>query len=212
MEKLNRENINTRDYWNQKYSNSERGGWLCSGWIYNGVIVQSDLDKFLYPQINLLLSKCSNIKCIEIGGGDGYGPNLLSKKFPELEIWNIELSDVAVIRGKEKYPHINHIYHDILTPLNLNFMFDILICQEVIEHLDNISLGIKNMMDLLKSEGFALFTFPLNEHYFGAIEHVWSLDYNGAAQLFFPYTNAITFCKFTPIGGNLHGCVYFDKS
>ena len=210
MEKLDRENINTKEHWDECYAHNQRGGWLYSGWEYNGVVVNSNLDKFLFPDILKMTHK--PLTCIEVGGGTGYGLNVLSQTFPNIEMWNLDISGIAIEKGKKEFPHIHHICHDIHLPLSLNIEFDILICQETIEHLENLYTGVANMMDILVFGGLALFTFPLNEHSAGAYEHLWSFDYSDIRDLYFRYTEEVTLCKFTPIESNLHGCIKFWKT
>lgn len=205
MRRIDRTDINTPEHWNALYTESERGGWLCSGWKFDGLVVQSNLDKFLYPQMAGAKS------CIEIGGGTGYGMNILSQAFPSIELWNVDISDVAVEKGKKQFPHIHHIAHDIHNPLNIGRQFDVLLCQEVIEHLSNPYIGVANMMDILTSDGLACFTAPYNECNEDAIEHLWTYNYNSVPELFFKYTDEVSVFRFTPIGGNLWFCVSYRK-
>ncbi len=121
MQKLNRENVNTKEYWNGLYKDSFGGGWL----------QRSDFSQYLYPKIAEVYFP--GLKIIEIGGGDGTDINLLTNIFPVLEIWNLDLSDVAINRGKGAYPHITQVCHDIMKPVtDIKTKFNILFCQEVV--------------------------------------------------------------------------------
>jgi ubiquinone/menaquinone biosynthesis C-methylase UbiE len=209
MNELDRADINTKGYWNEMYNGKQRGGW----WFNMQQPDQSHLKDFL---VNDIQGIGCNAKLIEIGGGDGYSANRIRMECDNIEAWNLDISSLAIEAGKAKYPDVQHICCDLLQPvehLTLNSYFDILICQEVIEHLADVHTGIKHIISFLKPGGLACFTFPNNEGNAGSEEHLWSFTHNDLPELFFRYTDEIVVCDFRPFNPNhLHILVKFKKT
>lgn len=209
MNKLDRIDINTKKYWDEMYNGKQRGGW----WFNMQQPLQSHLKDFLSKDIHEV---GPDVKLIEIGGGDGYSANQIRMECDSLETWNLDISSLAIETGKVKYPDIHHVYCDLLQPvehLNLGSYFDILLAQEVIEHLADVHLGIEHIMSFLKPGGLACFTFPNNEGNAGSEEHLWSFTHDDLPGLFFGYTDEMTVCNFRPFNPHhLHICVKFIKS
>ncbi len=204
MRSLNREeNPNTCEHWDVLYQGGHRCGWWNDG-----------LAPFLQNEI-ALMSVTGRQNFIEIGGGTGLSASIIKSQFPELNCYNVDLSAKAIECGKELYPDINQICHDVHYSFDTSFnYFDILLCQEVIEHLENPPLGIQNMMKLVAEGGLVCFTFPYAEGEQDGFLHLWSFDYSELRDLFFPYTNEIIVCKLVPFSKfpNLWGCIKFYKS
>ncbi len=207
MRKLDRADINTVEYWNKMYDGYQRGGW----WFNMQQPSQNHLKDFLFTDIQAR----GQSKFIEIGGGDGYSANQIMSECDGLEAWNLDISSLAIETGKAKYPDVQHRCCNLLQPvehLNLGSSFDILLAQEVIEHLSDVHLGMKHIMSFLKPGGLACFTFPNNEGNTGSKEHLWSFTYDDLPELFFGHTDEIMVCNFRPFNpSHLHICVKFTK-
>lgn len=203
MRTLNRtQNFNTAEYWDSLIEN--RSGWWNDG-----------LRQFLAPEIGMQVA-LGRYRYIEIGGGCGQAAKLVKDEFPLLQCWNVDFSSEAIKRGNEMYPYITHICHDVhyQFPEGLRNCFDILVCQEVIEHLENPVMGIDNVMDLVAHNGLVCFTFPYSEGEQDGFLHLWSFDYSELRDLFFKFTSEIIVCKFVPPSKypNLWGCIKFWKT
>lgn len=204
MRSLNRQaNLNTTVEWNKLYQTENRPGWWNDG-----------LKRFLVNEIHLQI-EFNHYNYIEIGGGLGCAASIIKAEFPLLNCCNVDFSAEAIKRGKELYPEITHICHDVHYPFaqELWGSGDILICQEVIEHLENPPLGIQNIMAILKTGGLACFTFPYAEGEQDGFLHLWSFDYSELRDIFFPFTDEIIVCKLVPLSKypNLWGCIKFWK-
>ena len=201
MRSLNREeNPNTCEHWDVLYQGGHRCGWWNDG-----------LAPFLQNEI-ALMSVTGRQNFIEIGGGTGLSASIIKSQFPELNCYNVDLSAKAIECGKELYPDITHICHDVHNKFDIGMTFDILLCQEVIEHLENPYLGVQNMMAILDKGGLACFTFPYDEKG-GGPEHLWAFEYSDIRDMFLAFANEITICKFVPqsLHPNLWGCIKFYK-
>lgn len=202
MERLiKRKDINTPDYWNGLYTNGERRGW------WHNFIPLGSIETFFRAEILKQLDKNKNSKFIEIGGGNGAGAEIIRGEFPSLEVWNLDISSTAIEQGSKKYPLIHQVCFNLnsnIDSLSLNNSFDIILCQETIEHIENLQSALDQIMKLLKINGVCCFSFPNNEGYTGGFEHIWTFDHNSIPKLFYKYTNEIIICNFQPFGKNTH--------
>ncbi len=200
MEKLNRPDLNTKEYWDKLYDGKERKGW----WINSTPL--GSVKTFMGREIEAKINE-SKLKFIEIGGGNGAGASIIKSEFTELDVYNLDISNTAIKQGSKKFSNIKQVCFNLnnnIDTLGLNNKFDIVLCQETIEHLNNMLFGIEQIMKLLKIGGIACFSFPNNEKYTGGAEHLWTFDHNSIPILFYTYTNEVTVCNFRPFGKNPH--------
>ena len=209
--KLKRPDINTEEYWSNNYRKGERGGW------WKGSKPLGGIDNFFTKEIICFMTCHSpnQTKLIEIGSGTGLGGTRILNDFPNLKVYNSDISTYAINIGKEKYPEIEHICWDSNTDsskLNLNETFDFLIAQEVLEHLKNPISSLEYMMKLLKIGGMAFIATPYQEGMSGGAEHIQTFSYNDIPSLCYKFTDEVTVCNFQPIGVNLHMGIKFRKT
>ena len=96
---------------------------------------------------------------LEIGCGEGYGLDIISKNANSLTV--IDKSKSVLEKIKKKHPKINTL-HQKIPPLN-NLKansFDIVISFQVIEHIEDATLFIKEIRRILKPNGKAYITTP----------------------------------------------------
>lgn len=96
---------------------------------------------------------------LEIGCGEGYGLDFIAKNANSLTV--IDKSKSVLDKIKNKHPKIN-ILHQKIPPLsNLkDNSFDIVISFQVIEHIKDANLFIKEIHRVLKPNGKAYITTP----------------------------------------------------
>lgn len=81
------------------------------------------------------------------------------------EAYGLELSPEAVRRAQEMYPTIKYTEGDATnTPYEAE-QFDIIICQEVLEHIEDQQKMINECSRILKKKGYLILTTP-NKFYF----------------------------------------------
>lgn len=112
-----------------------------------------------------LAPKCkpgTNPKILDLGCGDGRSVavwSLLGVPF------GLELSPKAVIEANKSFPQLTIVEGDATrTPFKDHF-FDVVISQEVIEHVEEQELLIKECNRILKSDGWLILTTP-NKYFF----------------------------------------------
>jgi 2-polyprenyl-3-methyl-5-hydroxy-6-metoxy-1,4-benzoquinol methylase len=92
----------------------------------------------------------------------GSGPSLLGEIFSPEEsprITAIDISEVNVTKGRERYPHITFAIDDAQTP-HLEGQWDIVFAGEIIEHLESPQQALENWTALLKPGGTLVITTP----------------------------------------------------
>jgi 2-polyprenyl-3-methyl-5-hydroxy-6-metoxy-1,4-benzoquinol methylase len=97
-------------------------------------------------------------RVLEVGVGEGFISGYLSERFPEKEFVGVDINAEDIAKLREKFPkieaHTGNIY-------NLSFLegeFDIVICAEVLEHLDEPQRGLEQIAKLNPKR--CIFTVP----------------------------------------------------
>lgn len=101
---------------------------------------------------------------LDMGCGDGR----LTPIWHELTCgttYGIDLSPEAIKRAAERYPFINYSEQDATATSYNDSMFDIIICQEVIEHIEQQERLVSEISRILKPGGYLVLTTP-NKFYF----------------------------------------------
>jgi 2-polyprenyl-3-methyl-5-hydroxy-6-metoxy-1,4-benzoquinol methylase len=97
---------------------------------------------------------------LEVGCGEGYGSNYLSKSCKEIIGIDVEIS--AIEHAKKKYTTANcsfKEYNGSNIPYSENH-FDFIVSFQVIEHVDNDAAFVKELGRVLKPGGTAFITTP----------------------------------------------------
>jgi len=100
---------------------------------------------------------------LDAGTGPGLYALTLAKKNKinviGIDIDEAKLKDAKKISNSLNLNNISFQKGD-LTKLKLNKKFDRIICSDVLEHIKDDELAIRNLSKVLKDDGFILFTFP----------------------------------------------------
>lgn len=76
--------------------------------------------------------------------------------------WDVTATDIskyAVEKAKKNFKTITFLAHDMEKPFAKN-KFDLAVAFDVIEHLPHPEIGIRNVYNLLKKDGVAIFSTP----------------------------------------------------
>lgn len=93
---------------------------------------------------------------LDVGCASGRMANEVSKIYPSANITAIDVYKKSVQFGKKHYPHIKFQVADAhKLPYRAN-SYDLVMCYEVIEHLENPLVALKEMRRVLKKNGHAL--------------------------------------------------------
>jgi ubiquinone/menaquinone biosynthesis C-methylase UbiE len=115
-------------------------------------------------------------KILEVGCGTGEYLNILSKDYENIAtITGTDYSEEAIKIATKKYPDIEFKHLDIEKEV-LSEKYDIIICMEVIEHLNHRKDAFKNLVTMLNNNGILVVTTPAGpifatEKHFGHIQH-----------------------------------------
>lgn len=129
---------------------------------YTKYLDKNPLQKFLIENFfNTLLSSIVNLKAekiLDVGCGEGVGLNRLMDKGIGKNLEGIDYSKEALILAKKFYPGIKFKQGDIYClPYGEN-EFDLIICSEVLEHLDKPEKAVAEMKRVTNK--FLLFSVP----------------------------------------------------
>ncbi len=98
-----------------------------------------------------------NPRVLDLGCGDGRFTGFIGEY---CEVDGIELSEAAIKEAKKQYPHVNFFQGNALTyPFKDNF-YDLVISQEVIEHIEDQKLYLNVCHNVLKRGGYLIMTTP----------------------------------------------------
>jgi ubiquinone/menaquinone biosynthesis C-methylase UbiE len=109
--------------------------------------------------ISQLLKPYQNEKLSVIDAGCGLGFTVLeiSKSMKFSEITGVDFSRVAIEGAKRKFPEFKWQQVDLLSE-TANLNADILVCTEVIEHVENYRILLNNLVNILQPGGLLLLT------------------------------------------------------
>ena len=139
---------------------------------------KNPLKKFFFKRFeNDLISLISPLNpknILDAGCGEGF----TLSKFYEFkigkELEGIDSSEQAVELGKKMYPHLSLKIGNIYTLRYIDNYFDIVICTEVLEHLENPARALKEIERV--SSKYVLLTVP-NEPWFTLFNYTrWGQD------------------------------------
>jgi 2-polyprenyl-3-methyl-5-hydroxy-6-metoxy-1,4-benzoquinol methylase len=99
------------------------------------------------------------LKVLDAGCGLGATVNELAPVFPDTSFTGIDFSATAIKWCEDTFTEHRWFVADISKPFSLG-KFDLVLCTEVIEHLDDPVATIRNLLNQLDSAGSLLVTTP----------------------------------------------------
>jgi ubiquinone/menaquinone biosynthesis C-methylase UbiE len=105
-------------------------------------------------------------KVLDLASGEGYGSFMLSRE-AEIVV-GIEIDQQAVLHAKNKYikKNIRFIQGSILNiPIEEEKVFDVIICFEAIEHIEDQNRLLSEVIRLLKDDGLFIVSTPNKQSY-----------------------------------------------
>lgn len=111
-------------------------------------------------KISELLSKLEIKSAIEVGCGNGAIIHLLRQEYGEAcRIVGADLSAPVIAQNSLRDPPTEYVQLDIETQA-LNERFDLVVCSEVLEHLNSRESAMRNLAAMLNEGGYLLVTTP----------------------------------------------------
>lgn len=117
-----------------------------------------------------LLRASPNKRLLDVGCGGGIFCKMASKR--GLDIYGIDLSNVAIQRAREILPNANFIIGEAENMPFKNDFFDYVTCLGSLEHFPNMDKALQEMKRVLKHNG-KVFVFLPNSYFIGHIYMAW---------------------------------------
>jgi ubiquinone/menaquinone biosynthesis C-methylase UbiE len=115
---------------------------------------------------------------LDIGCHSGTFTKKVLSKIKTQKIYGIDISPLAISLAKKRIPYGKFKVADaIKLPFKDNY-FEAIICLEVLEHIDNPMLVLKEMKRVLKKNGIAILLVPTDNSLFKIIWFLWTLRYS----------------------------------
>lgn len=105
----------------------------------------------------LLQTGLKEPKIIDLGCGAGWLTNILSMFGPTT---GVDLSSLGVAEANQKYPHVNFIQADIMAWDYPKEAFDLVVSQEMLEHVEAQAAYLDITYGLLRTGGYLILTTP----------------------------------------------------
>ena len=117
---------------------------------------------YLAPILVKILGEGKTLNILELGCGNGYFCDVLSKMGHK--VVGVDISEIGISIAKKSFPHIQFMKCDIYNieadPMFSGKYFDVIVAIEVIEHLQYPKEFIKIAKKYLKQQGQLIVTTP----------------------------------------------------
>ena len=118
------------------------------------------IDSTVYLLKSALDKKISAPKILDIGCGQGHITAAIKKNFPDAEISGLDCSVSAISYAANKFPGIDFCVADACNPPYCRQYFDVVVCNNLWEHLPDPLLLLKAIGRVLKNHGFLIVSTP----------------------------------------------------
>lgn len=100
------------------------------------------MQRYLIDRFNLRLIEfiraCGDVRTIfDVGCGEGFSLSLIQKSGIRAKLSGVDASRKSLALGKKEFPHLDLAYGDIYNLQAKNNAYDVVLCTEVLEHLEN---------------------------------------------------------------------------
>lgn len=112
--------------------------------------VQRALIRRFVRRLSQLFSKSGLVRSVlEVGCGEGFLCGYMSERYPEVEFTGVDICETDIAALQSKFPRVDaHVCSAYDLSSLTEGAFDVVICAEVLEHLDNPDLALKQFLSL----------------------------------------------------------------
>ena len=111
---------------------------------------------------------------LDVGCASGWFLSEIYKIYSSSKCTGVDIYDKAIEYGKKRYPQINFITTDAHSLPFGSSAFDLVICTEVLEHVDGPDLVLQEIYRVLKKDGKAIVEMDTGNLLFQAIWYWWT--------------------------------------
>jgi len=129
--------------------------------IFSNKVIQKVPNPEIPKMIQELVWKSERI--LDLGCGDGEFIKEILKKYSRKKITGVDISPSRIARLKQEFPSIDLLCEDILKNSLKKEQFDLIICSQVIEHIQNEEEIIQEFNRLLRKGGYLYVTSVLKK-------------------------------------------------
>lgn len=146
-------------------------------WSKNWQNVQK-VGPLTYTRYRLMLNELpptipEGTRIIDVGCGNGTFLGILKEKYPNVVLCGVEYSQQARQVANKNLQEIILIGDIVeIAPQLAKDPYDIVICSEVLEHVEDPLLSLKAITSLLKPDGLGIFTVPGGMRYWSKQDEV----------------------------------------
>lgn len=179
MKQANSVNINTKEYWDGVYGTPEKR----KGYELTGTSVEVDGQAATSRFSRTLEEVKDGDTFLDIGCGVGRMTKAVKEKYPNCDVYGIDISARVIEDNKKENPDIHYFQGTVSNLYYSNDTFDVIFSGEVLEHLDDPQLLLKEGYRLLKKGGKLVITTPLQDSILSP-EHTWFFTQEDVEQLY----------------------------
>jgi len=179
MKRANPINLNSAEYWNTVYAGTENREAYRQN--EKGVSTEDTTHRFLQT---LSLIKDGD-RVLDIGCGIGSLTSRIKERYPNAEVWGVDISDQAIEENKNEHPGITYLVGNVeegLVDTGVEY-YDVVFSGETLEHLDTPARLFQAAFRALKPGGTLIVTTPREDH-ITTPEHTWFYSKDDIRTLF----------------------------
>ncbi|MGH7246141.1 MAG: class I SAM-dependent methyltransferase [Candidatus Levyibacteriota bacterium] len=113
-------------------------------------------------------------KILDVGCASGWFLSNIAKKYPKAKCFGIDIYKEAVLYGKKRYPKMSFRQADGHRIPFANNSFDLVICTEVLEHVENPNQMLLEIKRVLSEKGVAIIELDSASILFTTVWFLWT--------------------------------------
>ncbi len=113
-------------------------------------------------------------KILDIGCASGWFLSMISNRYPNAKCIGLDIYKKAIEYGQERYENLEFLYADAHKLPFKNESFDLVICTEVLEHVENPEKVLTEIKRVLTPKGIAMVEMDTGNILFRLVWHWWT--------------------------------------
>ncbi len=112
-------------------------------------------------------------KILDVGCASGWFITQISKEFPRAKYFGVDIYEQGIIHAKKLYKKIEFKVADAHKIPFKDMTFDLVLCTEVLEHVDNPEKVLLEIKRVLRPNGKAIIELDSGSIIFSVVWHIW---------------------------------------